>query len=98
MRRLPRGGVFGAAPLGGRASGHHVKAPAAPVVGMDRWKAVANVLDDAMSPQTIVLGCLTDRVGPGVGPKERDVDEGLWHQAAMHARRGLNVPARTSGP
>jgi hypothetical protein len=90
MRRLPRRGVFGAAPLGGRASGHHVKAPA--------WKAIANVLDDAMSPQTIVLGCLTDRVGPAVGPKERDVDEGLWHQAAMHARRGLNVPARTSGP
>jgi hypothetical protein len=40
---------------------------------------MADVLDGAMSPQTILLRCLTDGCVPDVSPKDRGVDERLWH-------------------
>jgi hypothetical protein len=43
---------------------------AAQVVVPDGWKAMANVLDDAMSTLTILLRSLPDRLVPDVGPKD----------------------------
>ena len=62
----------------GPARGQYLRAGAASVVVPDGWKAMANVLHDAMSPQTISLRC-PSRGAPEVGPKNGDVDE--RHQA-----------------
>jgi hypothetical protein len=67
------------------------------------WKVMANVLDDAMSPQTVLVRCLTNRVAPDVGPKDRDIDERLWHlcscaaNLAARTRRVLTIRADTNG-
>src|SRR6266508_2870953 len=37
-------------------------------------KAMADVLDDSMSPQTIMLRCVTDGVAPDVDPQHRRID------------------------
>jgi hypothetical protein len=57
---------------------------------------MANVLDDAMSPHTVLVRCLTNRVA-------RDIDERLWHRCACAAnlaartRRVLTIRADTNG-
>jgi hypothetical protein len=85
------------------ARGPHLSAPAARVVVPRGWKVMANVLDDAMSPQTVLVRCLTNRVAPDVGPKDRDIDERLWHQCscaanlAARTRRVLTIRADTNG-
>jgi hypothetical protein len=35
---------------------------------------MADVLDDSMSPQTIMLRCVTDSVAPDVDPQHRHID------------------------
>jgi hypothetical protein len=44
------------------------------VVVANSRKAMADVLDDSMSSQTIMLWCVTDGVAPAVDPQHRHVD------------------------
>jgi hypothetical protein len=43
-------------------------------------KAMADVLDDSMSSQTIMLRRITDRIAPAVDPQYRHVDSGPSHR------------------
>jgi hypothetical protein len=44
------------------------------VVVANSREAMADVLDDSMSSQTIMLWCVTDGVAPAVDPQHRHVD------------------------